>query len=308
MSDSVKPAGPPVEAGRLADHSHEVNAPRLVLPATVMYNNQSCPLSVLIDSGCEQNLIDSVLVQQLSIETEPLAVPLRVTALDGKNLTQITHQTKPLKLIISGNHCELCSFFVFSTTSSPIILGFQWLQQHNPHINWLDKQIESWSISCHSFCLHSAIPPGPSPARLQEADLPDLSTIPPEYHDLASVFSKSRALSLPPHRPYDCSIDLLPSAPFPASRLYNISRPERETMERYIKDSLSAGIIRPSSSPLGAGFFFVGKKDGSLRPCIDYRGLNQITVKNKYPLPLLSSAFEPVYDATIFSKLDLRNC
>lgn len=78
-------------------------------------------------------------------------------------------------------------------------------------------------------------------------------------------------------------------------------------MEKYINDSLAAGIICPSSSPLGAGFFFVGKKDGSLHPCIDYCGLNQISVKYKYPLPLLSSTFEPVHDAMIFSKLDLRN-
>ena len=78
-------------------------------------------------------------------------------------------------------------------------------------------------------------------------------------------------------------------------------------MEDYIRDSVAAGIIRPSSSPAGAGFFFVGKKDGSLRPCIDYRGLNDITVKNRYPLPLLTSAFELLQGATIFTKLDLRN-
>ncbi len=77
-------------------------------------------------------------------------------------------------------------------------------------------------------------------------------------------------------------------------------------MERYIHDSLVAGIIRPSSSPAGAGFFFV-EKDGSLRPCIDYRGLNDITVKNRYPLPLMSSAFELLQGATIFTKLDLRS-
>ena len=77
-------------------------------------------------------------------------------------------------------------------------------------------------------------------------------------------------------------------------------------MEEYIGESLSAGIIRPSSSPVGAGFFFVGK-DGSLRPCIDYRGLNTITVKNRYPLPLISSAFVPLHGAVVFSKLDLRN-
>ena len=78
-------------------------------------------------------------------------------------------------------------------------------------------------------------------------------------------------------------------------------------MEKYISDSLASKFIRPSSSPAGAGFFFVGKKDGSLRPCIDYRGLNNITVKNTYPLPLMSSAFERLQGASVFTKLDLRN-
>lgn len=78
-------------------------------------------------------------------------------------------------------------------------------------------------------------------------------------------------------------------------------------MEKYIRESLAAGLIRPSSLPVAAGFFFVSKKDKSLQPCIDYRGLNAITIKNKYPLPLINSAFEPLHGATIFSKLDLRN-
>ena len=77
-------------------------------------------------------------------------------------------------------------------------------------------------------------------------------------------------------------------------------------METCINDSLAAGIIRPFSPQARVGFFFVGKKDGSLRPCIDYRGLNDITVKNCYPLPLISSAFEQLKGASIFTKLDLR--
>ncbi|KAI3351082.1 hypothetical protein L3Q82_005605 [Scortum barcoo] len=106
----------------------------------------------------------------------------------------------------------------------------------------------------------------------------DLSGVPPAtYHDLQEVFNKDKALSLPPHRPYDCAIELLPDAPLPSSRLYNLTRPEQEAMEGYINDSMAAGIIRPSTSPVGAGFFFVKKKDSSLRPCIDFRGLNNIT-------------------------------
>lgn len=77
-------------------------------------------------------------------------------------------------------------------------------------------------------------------------------------------------------------------------------------METYIHDSLAAGIVRPSSSPAGAGFFFVEKKDKTLRPCIDW-GLNDITVKNRYPLPLMVTAFELLQGGSVFTKLDLWN-
>lgn len=108
----------------------------------------------------------------------------------------------------------------------------------------------------------------------------------------------------PPHRPYDCAIELREGAPLPPSRLYNLSKPEHEAMEDYINESLASGLIRPSPSPVGAGFFFV-KKDDSLRPCIDYRGVNDITVKNRYTLPLLDAAFAPLQRAQLFTKLYL---
>lgn len=69
-------------------------------------------------------------------------------------------------------------------------------------------------------------------------------------------------------------------------------------MEKYIQESLPAEMIRLSTSPEGAGFFFVPKRDGFLQPCIDYRGLNDITINNKYPLTLINSAFESIQGAT----------
>ncbi|XP_016412400.1 uncharacterized protein LOC107743582 [Sinocyclocheilus rhinocerous] len=78
-------------------------------------------------------------------------------------------------------------------------------------------------------------------------------------------------------------------------------------MEEYIEEALSSGFIQPSTSPAAAGFFFVEKKDGGLRPCIDYRGLNNVTVKFRYPLPLVPSALEQLREATIYTKLDLRS-
>lgn len=87
----------------------------------------------------------------------------------------------------------------------------------------------------------------------------DLSIVPKTYHDLRQVFSKDKAL--PPHRPYDCAIDLLPDAPLPTRKLYNLTEPEREAMGVYIEECLAAGLICPSSSPVGAGLFFVEKKE-----------------------------------------------
>ncbi|KAF7642148.1 hypothetical protein LDENG_00263700 [Lucifuga dentata] len=172
--------------------------------------------------------------------------------------------------------------------------------KHNPHIDWKLNAIVEWN----SFCLRSCVLPAKPPP--QEV-FPDLSNVPAEYLDLKPVFSKARATSLPPHRPYDCAIDLLLGTALPKERIYPLSGPEAAAMEVYISDSLAAGIICPSSSPAGAGFFFIEKKDKSLHPCIDYRGLNDITIKNRYPLPLMLTAFESVKDSQTFTKLDLQN-
>uniref|UniRef100_A0A8D0D3W8 Retrotransposon gag domain-containing protein n=1 Tax=Sander lucioperca TaxID=283035 RepID=A0A8D0D3W8_SANLU len=291
--------------GTLASPVPEIDptSPRLSLPATLQFGSLSLPLSALIDSGAEDNFIDANLVKQANIPLESLPAPINVATIDRQLLAKVTHQTVPVTIVLSGNHSEEIVFKVVAASFSPLILGFPWLSTHNPQIDWKHKTINNWSSFCHSMCLGSAIPPKleDTPAPVKP---PDVSGVPKEYLDLAEVFSKTRALSLPPHRPYDCAIELFPGAPLPSSRLYNLSRPEREAMERYIGDSLAAGIIRPSTSPVGAGFFFVDKKDKTLRPCIDFRGLNNITVKNKYPLPLINSAFEPLQGATVFSKLD----
>ncbi|KAK3507066.1 hypothetical protein QTP70_003876 [Hemibagrus guttatus] len=106
---------------------------------------------------------------------------------------------------------------------------------------------------------------------------------------------------------WDCAIDLLPSASPPKGWIYPLSLPESKAMEEYIESSLAAGHIRPSTSPAAAGFFFVGKKDGGLRPCIDYRGLNAVTVWYPYPLPLVPAALEQLRGAQVFTKLDRRS-
>lgn len=138
-------------------------------------------------------------------------------------------------------------------------------------------------ITLSLFRLASPDPP-PEP--------PDLSSIPAEYHDLEEVFNNAKALSLPPHRPYDYAIHLVPGATLALSKLYQLSKPDKQEIENYIHDSLVAGLIQPSPSPVGARFFFVDK-DKSLKACIDYRGLNGITAQNTYPYLSLTQRLNP---------------
>ncbi|KAL0161239.1 hypothetical protein M9458_044964, partial [Cirrhinus mrigala] len=259
----------------------------------------------LVDSGAEGNFMDFDLAHRLHIPVVPLTHKITVNALNGQALPDITHTTGPVTLVTSGNHSESITLLLTPSPLAPIVLGHPWLVQHNPRVDWGHNSVSAWSDSCYASCLVTACS-SVSCSLLQNESV-NLSNVPEEYRDLKEVFSKSRAASLPPHHPYDCAIDLVPGTSPPKGKLYSLSAPEREAMEKYISDSLAVGFIHPSSSPAGAGFFFVGKMDGSLRPCIDYRGRNNITVKNTYPLLLMSSAFERLQGASIFTKLDLRN-
>ncbi len=276
-----------------------------LLPVRLHWAARSQECKALVDSGAEGNFLDFSFAKHLHIPIITLDHRIVVKALNGQSLPPVTHSTTPVTLITSGNHTERIIFFLTDSPLAPVVLGHLWLTKHNPRIDWGQSSVSAWSESCYASCLVSTCSPV-SCSPLQDEAV-NLSNMPAEYHDLKEVFSKSRAASLPPHRPYDCAIDLVPGTSPPKGRLYSLSVPERGAMEKYIADSLAAKFIRPSSSPAGAGFFFVAKKDGSLRPCIDYRGLNNITVKNTYPLPLMSSAFERLQGASLFTKLDLRN-
>ncbi|KAL0190891.1 hypothetical protein M9458_013589, partial [Cirrhinus mrigala] len=143
--------------------------------------------------------------------------------------------------------------------------------------------------------------------QIESPDPVSIPEIPAEYMAFQDVFSKQAATFLPPHRPWDCAIDLLPGAQLPKGRVYPLSIPERQAMEEYIKEALQQGFIQPSTSPAASSFFFVGKKDGGLRPCIDYRQLNSQILQQPYPLPLVPATLEELRGAQVFTKLDLRS-
>jgi len=136
---------------------------------------------------------------------------------------------------------------------------------------------------------------------------PDLSRVPSDYHEFVDVFDKGKASQLPPHRPYDLKIDLEEGSAPPLGTIYPLSPVELEALRKFLDENIATGLLCSSSSPHGAPVLFVKKKDGSLRLCVDFRGLNQITKKDQYPLPLISDLLESPSHAKIYMKIDLRS-
>lgn len=131
--------------------------------------------------------------------------------------------------------------------------------------------------------------------------------LPPQYLPFREVFEKKAAERFPVSRPFDHAINLKPDFIPKNCKVYPLSPKEEQAMNEFIDENLHKGYIRPSTSPMASPFFFVGQKDGSLRPCQDYRYLNEVTIQNSYPLPLISELMDKLRGAKVFSKLDLRS-
>ena len=139
------------------------------------------------------------------------------------------------------------------------------------------------------------------------AQVPNLTNVPIEYHNLAELFSEDKAHELPPHRPYDHKISLEPGSTPPFGPIYSMSPLELEALKKYCEENLKKGFIRHSQSPCASPILFVRKPDGTLRLCVDYRGLNKLTIKNRYPLPLIGELLDRISKAKYFTKFDVRD-
>jgi transposase InsO family protein len=129
----------------------------------------------------------------------------------------------------------------------------------------------------------------------------------PEYlHEFEDVFSKESFDNLPERKRWDHAIELIPQAIARSCKVYPLSREEQGQLDEFLAENLRTGRIRPSKSPMASPVFFIKKKDGSLRLVQDYRALNDLTIKNRYPLPLISELIGQLHDARFFTKLDVR--
>ena len=171
----------------------------------------------------------------------------------------------------------------------------------------LDENVEAFVVHVTSLSLNSiAIHPA------REAQIALLvakeAKIPTKYSDFSDVFSEEKASILPEATEMNQhAIELQEGQQPPYGPIYSLGPVELETLKTYIKTNLANGFIRPSKSPAGAPILFVGKPDGSLRLCVDYWGLNNLTIKNRYPLPLIGKSLDRLGQAKKFIQLDLTS-
>ena len=167
---------------------------------------------------------------------------------------------------------------------------------------WINPETNSvWICSKATLATDLAIA-----ENLKKDDLTDEQIVPPEYHEFLDIFNEKRASTFPDKRPWDHKIDMKPGFEPKSFKNYNLTPAEQIELDNFLKENLEKGYIRKSESPMASPFFFVKKKDGKLRPCQDYQFLNEWTIKNAYPLPLISEIMDKLKGAKYFTKLDVR--
>ncbi len=137
-------------------------------------------------------------------------------------------------------------------------------------------------------------------------EMEQLGLIPDQYKEFSLVFSKSSFDELPEKRKWDHAIELKDDFKEKFTKVYPLNPHEQKQLDEFIEENLVTGRIRPSKSPMASPVFFIKKKDGSLRLIQDYRALNEMTIKNQYPLPLISELLDKLKKARYFTALDVR--
>jgi hypothetical protein len=186
-----------------------------------------------------------------------------------------------------------------------VILGMNWMYQRGAIIDALHRTIRLNLLDNKSHLLIQLPIPKRTVERICATSVKEICDIPIVY-EFPDVFPDDLP-GLPPDREVEFVIDLKPSTAPISRRAYRMPPNELAELKYQLQELRDKGFIRPSSSPWGCPTLFVKKKDQTLRMCVDYRPLNEVTIKNKYPLPRIDILFDQLARAKVFSKIDLRS-
>ncbi|GJR34642.1 putative reverse transcriptase domain-containing protein [Tanacetum coccineum] len=244
--------------------------------------------------------VNPVEIENTGLEPNDLGFKYEIEIASGQ-LVEIDKVIKGCKLEIEGHVFDI-DLIPFGHGSFDVIIGMDWLSNYKAE------------IICHEKVVRIPLPDGKVLRVLGERPEEKarfLMGVKKQeeivvVRDFPEVFPDDLS-GLPPIREIEFRIELIPGATPVAKSPYRLAPSELEELSGQLKELQDKGFIRPSSSPWGAPVLFVKKKDGSFRMCIDYRELNKLTVKNRYPLPRIDDLFDQLQGSQFFSKIDLRS-
>ena len=312
----------------------------------VQFKKDKTPVQVLIDLESEVNAVHPSFVKQLGLSIRPTDVGAQKidgTTLDthGMVVAAFSMENKANRVKFFKET------FLVANVSPEVVLGISFLTLSNADVDFsgrdlrwrtytieealpttrrvelvgkkefaaaaLDPEHETYVVHVASLSstplvasldVHPSRRPQISGLIAEEAP----TKVPAEYSDFADVFSPDLASKLSEHTGInDHAIELVDGQQPPYGPIYSLGPVELETLKAYIETNLANGFIRPSKSPAGAPILFDRKSDGSLRLCVNYRGLNNLTIKNRYPLPLIGESLDRLERAKRFTQLDLTS-
>lgn len=232
-----------------------------------------------------------------------------------------------------GDRVERIERGVVDLGKSDLFIGHDWLKFNNPNIDWQKSSIvfDRCPLACGYNVNYMEIDEDPDNSletdedlipHLEESDrlygfdwdgyiapkhLLQSSDLVPDYvGEFPEVFAEADFNQLPERWPWDHAIDINPGAKLSDCKIYPLNVQEQKVLDEFLEKNLRTGRIISSKSPMSSPFVFVKKKDGKLRPVQDYQKLNEMTVKNKYPLPLIQELVDKLKQSKVFTKLDIR--
>ncbi|GJS09209.1 putative reverse transcriptase domain-containing protein [Tanacetum coccineum] len=280
-------------------------------------------VKVLFNSGADRSFITLSLASMLNIPSITVDTFYNIEMADG-NLVNTNTVIKGCTLTLLNQPFEI-DLMPIKLGSFDVVIGMDWLSKYRAKILCDEKVVhipidgetliiqgdrsktrlnlisciktEKYiSRGCQVFMIQVM------EKKADEKRLEDISVV-KEFPD---VFPEDLP-GIPPVRQVEFQIDLIPGAAPIARTPYRLAPSEMQELSNQLQELTDRGFIRPSTSPWGAPVLFVKKKDGSFRMCIDYRELNKLTIKNRYPLPRIDDLFDQLQGSSVYSKIDLRS-
>ncbi|GJS62819.1 reverse transcriptase domain-containing protein [Tanacetum coccineum] len=260
--------------------------------------------TVLFDSGADFSFISTKFAPLLNVKPSIANLGFVIEVAGGKKV-EVDRIICDCKLEL-GNSLFSINLIPLGHGSFDVFMGMDWLSQNKAVIVCYKKVVEipleDGGILRVQGERTLGIAKALMNAKVDEPKLSDISVV----QDFVDVFPENLS-GLPPQRQVEFRIDLVPGATPVAKSPYHLAPSEMQELSGQLQELQDKGFIRPSHSPWGEPVLFVKKKDGSFRMCIDYRKLNKLTVKNRYPLPRIDDLFDQLQGLRYFSKIDLRS-